>query len=65
MDQDEIVSRGPEGRGPSRDVAGVLMLVNGVVAAIGGAYVTTGSLAVTVLAGAAALVLAVLVVRKR
>ena len=47
------------------DAGSLLMLINGVAGAIAGAYVTTRSVPVTVLAGGAAWLLAVLVVWRK
>jgi hypothetical protein len=51
---------------PARwDARSLLVLINGVVGAIAGAYVATRSVPVTALAGGAALLLAVLVVWRK
>jgi hypothetical protein len=42
----------------------LLGLINGVIAAIVGAYATTGSLLVTAIAGSAASLITILVVRR-
>ncbi len=53
------------GGSPGWDTSGLLGLINGVIAAIGGVYASTRSIPITVLAGGAAMTLAVLVIRRK
>lgn len=47
------------------DAGGLLGLINGVIAAIGGVYVTTDSVLITIIAGGVALLLATLVLWRK
>jgi hypothetical protein len=65
MDHDNITdTNGPPGPGRP-DPGRVVLAANGVIAAVGGTYASTHSLAVTVLAGFAGLVCAALVAWKK
>jgi hypothetical protein len=55
----------PSGHVGAWGAGGLLMLMNGVIGGISAVYVTTGSLAVTLLAGCVALILAVLIIWKK
>lgn len=64
MDHDKMVgTNGPPGPGWP-DPGKAVLAFNGVVAAVGGTYASTHSLAVTVVAGCAGLACAVLVAWK-
>ena len=64
MDDNMAGTSGPSG--PGRPDSGKAVLAfNGVVAAVGGTYASTHSLAVTVVAGCAGLACAVLVAWKK
>jgi hypothetical protein len=66
VDKSDEVSVPEASRRRSRlDVESVLLVVNGVVAAIGGTYASTHSVAVTVAAGCAGVTAAALVVRRK
>ncbi|MEO3858523.1 hypothetical protein [Acrocarpospora sp. B8E8] len=60
-----IESEPPPRLRPSWDAGALLVPVNGVIAAIVGAYMSTRSVLVTAIAGAAALLIAVLIIGKR
>lgn len=65
MDDDDM----PGTRGPARpgrpDSGKAVLSVNAVITAVAGAYASTHSLAVTVVAGCAGLACAVLVMRRK
>lgn len=52
-------------RGSSRGAGDLIALINGVLAEVGGVYVSTRSVPITVIAGIAALILAGLLVARR
>lgn len=65
MDHDDMAgTHGPAGPGRP-DPGKVVLAANGVIAAVGGTYASTHSLAVTVVAGCAGLACAVLVAWKK
>jgi hypothetical protein len=57
-----VRSEPPDRRRVSSDLGSLLGLINGVIAAIGGVYLSTRSVPITVLAGVAALVPTVLII---
>ncbi|MGP4103772.1 hypothetical protein [Nonomuraea sp. KM90] len=61
---DPLPDPGKGGRG-SLDVCSLLVLFNGVAASLGGVYVTTSSVAITVTAGLTALLIALLIAMKK
>jgi hypothetical protein len=65
MDHDKVAgTSGPDGPGRP-DPGKAVLAFNGVVATVGGTYASTHSLAVTVVAGCAGLICAVLVAWKK